>query len=123
LTTIRTLKMHPGPRLLGRRLAVPRLVGMGMDMEMRNPTTRAMRRDSQVAWGYLSSPPVESTVAALCAVEAWWQRVTAHMKDDVSESFDTFMLLKQVRLLLCILWKDAIVGKRVEEDVGTFKVA
>jgi hypothetical protein len=38
---------------------------------------------------------VETTLAALCAIEAWWEGVKASMKDAVSDSFDVLLLRRK----------------------------
>lgn len=52
-------------------------------------------------------------MAALCAVEAWWERVRANMEDAASDSFDVLLLRRKDRLcrLLFLCFAEAIVGK------------
>jgi hypothetical protein len=76
LTAIRAWKMHPVSRPLERNLA------------MRNPGGRNMTRCFRMTWRNLTRPGMDIALAALCAIDFWWERVTARVEDTTFDSFD-----------------------------------
>lgn len=71
--------------------------------------------DHEVLLDDMEGPVLETKLAALCAVEAWWERVTAHIEDDASEFIDVLLFRRKDRstqnAFLNVLWKDVIAGE------------
>ena len=71
--------------------------------------------DDDVLSDDMKGPVLDTKLAALCAVEAWLERVTAHVEDDASESIDVLLFRRKDRstqnAFFYVLWKDAIAGE------------
>jgi hypothetical protein len=78
--------------------------------------------DDDVLSDDMKGPVLDTKSAALCAVEAWLERVTSHVEDDASDHSDR-RIARRILLFVLFCGKMRLLEKRVEEDVGTFGVA